>query len=81
MTSILPILFWKSSQKGRALNIQSLGSIDTVSLFKSVAPERHWETLIAKTESMTREVIPACSLAAGRIVDDVLCIIDVKGFR
>ena len=46
-----------------------------------MTPERHWETLLANAESLTREVNPACSIAAGKSVDDVLCIIDMKGFR
>jgi hypothetical protein len=68
-------------QAGRAVNIQHLGRIEPTALFEVVSPERHWESLLANAESLTREVNPGCSVLASRLIDDVLCIVDLKGFR
>lgn len=78
MCNYAPLTF--SPQKGRAINIESLGGINAAALYKAMTPERHWETVLANAESLTREVTPACSVAAGRVINDVLVIVDLKGF-
>ncbi|TDL22200.1 CRAL/TRIO domain-containing protein [Rickenella mellea] len=75
-----PIWYHKTDKKGRPLNIESFGSIDVNALHEVISPERHWETLVVTAESLVREVLPASSYAAGRVVDDVFVIVDLKGF-
>jgi len=75
-----PIWYHKTDKRGRPLNIQSLGGIDVPALYKEVTPERFWEIIVATTEAAMREILPGCSYAAGKTVDDILCIVDLKGF-
>ncbi|KAI0343384.1 CRAL/TRIO domain-containing protein [Trametopsis cervina] len=75
-----PLWYHKTDKKGRPLNIQSLGGIDVAALYKVVTPERFWEIIVSTTEAAMREVLPGSSYAAGRLVDDILIIVDLKGF-
>jgi hypothetical protein len=70
-----------STQKGRSINVQTLGRIDMPELYKHISPERFWQTLIVTAECGVREILPAASRAAGRPIDKGLCIVDLKGFR
>ncbi|KII93920.1 hypothetical protein PLICRDRAFT_409657 [Plicaturopsis crispa FD-325 SS-3] len=75
-----PLWFHKTDKKGRPLNIHSLGGLDLPTLYAQMTPERHWHTMLVNAESLTREVLPASSRAAGRCVDQVFVIVDLKGF-
>ena len=58
-----------------------MGSINLSALYKEVTPERHRELVILIGESLMREVFPACSQRAGRLIDTGDVIIDLEGFR
>jgi hypothetical protein len=49
-------------------------------LYNHITPERHWEIIVVISESIICEVLPAASLAAGKLVDQILIVIDLKGF-
>ena len=68
-------------KKGRPINIQSLGGIDASGLANVISPEDHWKAIIVTAESLVREVLPASSYQAGRVIDDIFIIIDLAGFR
>jgi hypothetical protein len=63
------------------LNINSFGGLNLPELYKHISPERHWQTFLVNAESLTREVLPASSKAAGRTIDQAFVIVDLKGFR
>lgn len=61
--------------------MQSLGAIDTEALYKVISPERFWETIVSTAEAaVVQEILPASSYAAGRLIDDIFCIVDLKDF-
>ncbi|KAH8104524.1 CRAL/TRIO domain-containing protein [Cristinia sonorae] len=72
-----PLWFHK---KGRPLNIHFFGKINMPKLYKHISPERHWQTVLVNCESLTREVLPAATHAAGRPIDGTFVIVDLKGF-
>jgi len=69
-----------ASQKGRPVNIQFFGGLNLPQLYKHITPQRHWEAIVVNAESLTREVLPAASRAAGKHVDQGVVIVDLKGF-
>ncbi|KIM89380.1 hypothetical protein PILCRDRAFT_813304, partial [Piloderma croceum F 1598] len=75
-----PIWFHKPDKNGRPLNINSFGGLNLPELYKHISPERHWQTFLVSAESLTREVLPASSKAAGRTIDQAFVIVDLKGF-
>ncbi|TCD65106.1 hypothetical protein EIP91_003080 [Steccherinum ochraceum] len=75
-----PMWFHKTDKKGRPLNIHFFGQINMPELYKHISPERHWQTVLVNCESLTREVLPAATQAAGRPVDGTFVIVDLKGF-
>ena len=62
------------------MNIHHFGRINTTELYKGISPERFWQAFLVNAESLTREVLPATSSAAGKPVDGTLVIVDLKGF-
>ncbi|KAG1906424.1 CRAL-TRIO domain-containing protein [Suillus fuscotomentosus] len=67
-------------QKGRPVNIQFFGGLNLPKLYKHVTPERHWEAIVVNADSLTREVLPAASRAAGKHIHQSIVIVDLKGF-
>lgn len=60
--------------------MQSLGGIDIASLYKVMTPDKFWETIVVTGEGAMREILAGSSYAAGRVVDDILVIVDLKDF-
>ena len=50
-------------------------------LFKGITPERHWQSIVVNAESLIAEVLPAVSAERGQHIEQVMVIIDLKGFR
>ena len=67
-------------QIGRPLNVHFFGGMNLPELYKHISPERHWQTVLVNAESLTREILPASSKAAGRTIDQGFVIVDLKGF-
>lgn len=67
-------------QTGRPLNVHQFGKLNLPELYKTVTPERHWETLMVNCEYLPREVFPGASKVAGRPIDANLVVVDLKGF-
>lgn len=72
--------FHKTDKKGRPVNIQFFGGLNLPELYKHVTPERHWEAIVVNADSLTREVLPAASRAAGKRIHQSIVIVDLKGF-
>ncbi|KAL0961057.1 hypothetical protein HGRIS_006045 [Hohenbuehelia grisea] len=75
-----PMWFHKTDKKGRPLNVHFFGGMDLNKLFKECTPEKHWQTVLVNAESLTREILPAASRKAGRPINNVFVIVDLKGF-
>ncbi|KAI0917030.1 hypothetical protein AcW2_007271 [Taiwanofungus camphoratus] len=75
-----PLWFHKTDKKGRPLNIHHFGGINMPELHKHISPERFWQTIVVNAESLTREVLPATTLAAGKSIGGTFVIVDLKGF-
>ena len=69
-----------AEQKGRPVNIQFLGGVNLPELYKHVAPEKLVESLLVTADSLTCEVLPAASRAAGRLIDQSAVIVNLEGF-
>ena len=63
------------------MNIQSLGDIDVPALYKVISPDKFWETIIVTAEAAMREILAGCSYSAGKVIESILVIVDLKGFR
>ncbi|TEB30663.1 CRAL/TRIO domain-containing protein [Coprinellus micaceus] len=75
-----PMWFHKTDKKGRPLNVHFFGGMDIRRLYKVVTPEQHWQSFLVNAETLTREVLPACSRATGEHVGGTFVIVDLKGF-
>ncbi|EKM51488.1 uncharacterized protein PHACADRAFT_261650 [Phanerochaete carnosa HHB-10118-sp] len=75
-----PLFFHKTDKRGRPLNIHHFGRINTTELYKGISPERFWQAFLANADSLTREVLPAATVAAGKPIDGTFVIVDLKGF-
>ncbi|KAG1774794.1 CRAL-TRIO domain-containing protein [Suillus placidus] len=64
----------------RPVNIQFFGGLNLPELYKHVTPEKHWEAIVVNADSLTREVLPAASRAAGKRIHQSIVIVDLKGF-
>jgi hypothetical protein len=75
-----PLYFHKTDKRGRPINIHHFGSINPSELNKAVSPERFQDILTVNCDALTREILPASAVAAGKQVETVLVIVDLKGF-
>jgi hypothetical protein len=70
----------QTDKLGRPINIHRFGGINAPELNKLVGPERFDGILTVNCEALTREILPACAVAAGTRIETVLVIVDLKGF-
>ncbi|KAF8627447.1 hypothetical protein AX17_006261 [Amanita inopinata Kibby_2008] len=54
--------------------------MDLTKLYRVCTPEKHWQSVLVNCESLPREILPAASRAAGKRIDTVFVIVDLKGF-
>ena len=65
--------------KGRPIYIQHLGAIHYKKLEAVTTEERMIKFHVQEYERCARIIMPACSIVAGRHIDQTFAIIDVKG--
>ncbi|KAF9267442.1 CRAL/TRIO domain-containing protein [Marasmius fiardii PR-910] len=70
----------QTDKKGRPLNVHRLGGMNLKKLYSTCTPERHWQTVLANAESLTREVIPSAARAHGKPDSAVFVVVDLEGF-
>ncbi|KAL0578634.1 hypothetical protein V5O48_003377 [Marasmius crinis-equi] len=75
-----PMWFHKTDKLGRPLNVHYLGAMNVKKLYSACSPERHWQTVLANAESLTREVIPAAVRVHGESAKSVFVVVDLDGF-
>jgi len=50
-------------------------------MYKHIRPKRHFEIILTYLEALHREILPAASVAAGKLIDEIVLIANVKGIR
>lgn len=74
-----PAGFYGTDREGRPIYVQQPGNIDPTELWKFTTLERSVRYHIQQQERYCREVVPASSVAAGRLHEQSLVIIDMEG--
>ena len=65
--------------QGRPIYIQHLGQINVKKIMELTTDERSLRFHVQEYERCARYIMPACSKAAGRHIEQTFAIIDVKG--
>jgi hypothetical protein len=68
-------------KKGRPVYIHALEGMKMSEVYKRVTPRHHRDTIVVSFELLIREILPAASIAAGKLVDQFLIVVDLKGLR
>ena len=68
-------------QQGRPIYIQHLGQINMKKMYEVTTEERMLKFHVQEYERCARYIMPACSIVAGRHIDQTFAIIDLKGAR
>lgn len=71
--------YFKTDKEGRPIYIERIGNLQLQQLFKVTTQERLIKYYIQSYERLVHEILPACSKAAGRRVDQSFTILDLKG--
>jgi len=79
MRRFYPHGFHKTDRQGRPVYIERLGNLDVKALLAVAEPERICQYFMHESERQTTFRLPACSLAAGRLVESSVSILDLKG--
>ena len=69
----------RGAVQGRPIYVQHLGMIDMKKMLEVTDEERIIKFHVQEYERCARYIMPACSRAAGRHIDQTFAIIDVKG--
>lgn len=51
----------QTDKLGRPINIQRFGALDLTKLYAVVDKETHFRSILVNCESLTREILPACT--------------------
>ena len=65
--------------QGRPIYIQHLGQINMKKMYEVTTEERMLKFHVQEYERCARYIMPACSIVAGRHIDQTFAIIDLKG--
>ena len=65
--------------QGRPIYVQHLGAINYKKMQEVTTDERMIKFHVQEYERCARVIMPACSIVAGRHIDQTFAIIDVKG--
>lgn len=65
--------------QGRPIFIQHLGAINYKKMSEITTEDRMIRFHVQEYERCARQIMPACSIVAGRHTDQTFAIIDVKG--
>jgi hypothetical protein len=71
--------FFLAIEQGRPIYIQHLGAINYKKMLDVTTEERMIRFHVQEYERCARYIMPACSIVAGRHIDQTFAIIDVKG--
>lgn len=67
--------------QGRPIYIQHLGQINMKKMYEVTTEERMLKFHVQEYERCARYIMPACSIVAGRHIDQTFAVIDLKGAR
>ena len=68
-------------RQGRPIYIQHLGQINMKKMYEVTTEERMLKFHVQEYERCACYIMPACSIVAGRHIDQTFAIIDLKGAR
>jgi len=68
-------------RQGRPIYIQHLGQINMKKMYEVTTEERMLKFHVQEYERCANYIMPACSIVAGRHIDQTFAIIDLKGAR
>ncbi|CAL5220070.1 g2021 [Coccomyxa viridis] len=77
--SLYPQGYHKTDKSGRPIFIQHLGAINYKKMSEITTEDRMIRFHVQEYERCARCIMPACSIVAGRHIDQTFAIIDVKG--
>ncbi|CAK0783609.1 hypothetical protein CVIRNUC_006808 [Coccomyxa viridis] len=77
--SLYPQGYHKTDKSGRPIFIQHLGAINYKKMAEVTTEDRMIRFHVQEYERCARCIMPACSIVAGRHIDQTFAIIDVKG--
>jgi len=70
-----------TDRQGRPLYIERLGGLNPQALLTIATPEQMLEYFAYESEQSTISRLPACSLAAGHLVETSMSILDLQGLK
>ena len=76
---ILELRSRMGTSQGRPIYVQHLGAINYKKMLDVTTEERMIRFHVQEYERCARIIMPACSVVAGRHIDQTFAIIDVKG--
>ncbi|KAK9838539.1 hypothetical protein WJX81_006074 [Elliptochloris bilobata] len=77
--ALYPQGYHKTDKLGRPIYIQHLGQINMKKMYEVTTEERMLKFHVQEYERCARYIMPACSIVAGRHIDQTFAIIDLKG--
>ncbi|CCK69672.1 phosphatidylinositol/phosphatidylcholine transfer protein SEC14 KNAG_0C05740 [Huiozyma naganishii CBS 8797] len=74
-----PQYYHKTDKDGRPLYFEELGKVNIHEMYKITTEERMLKNLVWEYECVVKHRLPACSRAAGHLVETSCTILDLKG--
>lgn len=74
-----PRLYFNTDKLGRPVYIERLGQVDIAKLLQVTTNERMLQYTIYMYEKLTNYILPGCSIAAGKNIEQTLTILDLSG--
>lgn len=79
MKKVYPHGYHKTDKLGRPIYIELIAKVNITNLFQITTEERMVKYYIKEYERLLKYRFPACSKAAGRVIEQSLTILDVDG--
>lgn len=76
---IYPHGYHKTDKSGRPIYIELISKVNLTELFKNTTEERMTKYYIKEYERLMKYRFPACSRAAGKIIEQSLTVLDMEG--
>ncbi|KAL1920819.1 uncharacterized protein VTP21DRAFT_11454 [Calcarisporiella thermophila] len=76
---IYPRYYHKIDRLGRPIYVEHLGKIDINEMFQITTEDRMIQAFVVSYEGLMNERFPACSLLAGRNIEQCFTILDLQG--
>lgn len=74
-----PQYYHKTDKDGRPVYFEELGSVNLTEMYKITNEQRMLKNLVWEYENVVKHRLPACSRAAGHLVETSCTVLDLKG--